>query len=260
MSKEDHPIWKNPPKRVVCWWSAGVTSAMATYLAVKEYRNFLPIEIIYCDTGAEHPDNERFRKDCQELYQIEIQKIKNPRFNDIWDVFDKTKYLAGVNGARCTSELKKWVRLQTEDPQNDLQVYGFDYGEKKRIERFKENNPEVRLLTPLYDRKLTKRHCLNFLVSGFKIEMPEMYRLGYKNNNCIGCVKGQMGYWNKIRKDFPEVFERMAKKERELNVAICKSYAGDGKRKRVFLDELDPNLGKYESELKGMECGIVCGE
>ncbi len=37
-----------------------------------------------------------------------------------------------------------------------------------------------------------------------------MYDLGYPNNNCIGCVKGGMGYWNKIRKDFPEVFQKRA--------------------------------------------------
>jgi hypothetical protein len=66
-----------------------------------------------------------------------------------------------------------------------------------------------------------------------------------------------MGYWNKIRVDFPEAFERMAKTERELNVAICKSYAGDGKRKRVFLDELDPEAGRYDP-LPDIECGVLC--
>ena len=42
-----------------------------------------------------------------------------------------------------------------------------------------------------------------------------MYDMGYPNNNCIGCVKGGMGYWNHIRKDFPEVFDSRAKLERE---------------------------------------------
>ena len=32
-----------------------------------------------------------------------------------------------------------------------------------------------------------------------------MYDLGYPNNNCIGCIKGGMGYWNRIRKDFPDI-------------------------------------------------------
>ena len=37
-----------------------------------------------------------------------------------------------------------------------------------------------------------------------------MYRMGYSNANCIGCVKGGEGYWNKVRRDFPEQFEELA--------------------------------------------------
>ncbi len=87
-----------------------------------------------------------------------------------------------------------------------------------------------------------------------------MYKLGYKNNNCIGCVKGQMGYWNKIKRDFPEAFDRMAKQERKMNVAICKTEElVDGKRKRirVFLDELPPGAGRYDDE-PDFECGPQC--
>lgn len=63
-----------------------------------------------------------------------------------------------------------------------------------------------------------------------------MYDLGYPNNNCVGCVKGGMGYWNKIRVDFPEVFERRARQEREIGHSCIKG---------VFLDELDPNVDAW---------------
>ena len=66
-----------------------------------------------------------------------------------------------------------------------------------------------------------------------------------------------MGYWNKIRVDFPGVFDRMAKLERKFNAALCKSYAGDGKRKRVFLDELKPGDGNHLTEPR-ISCGIMC--
>jgi hypothetical protein len=92
------------------------------------------------------------------------------------------------------------------------------------------------------------------------IEQPMMYRMGYRNNNCIGCVKGGMGYWNKIRRDFPEAFERMSKMERELNAAICKKEGKtDGKRwrRRIFLDELKPTDGNYQGE-PDIECGVLC--
>jgi hypothetical protein len=84
-----------------------------------------------------------------------------------------------------------------------------------------------------------------------------MYKLGYNNNNCIGCVKGQAGYWNKIRVDFPEAFAKMAAQERKMNVAINKTYAGDGLRKRVFLDELDPAAGRGVKQ-PDIECGVLC--
>jgi len=74
-----------------------------------------------------------------------------------------------------------------------------------------------------------------------------------------------MGYWNLMRREFPDVFERMSKVERELNVAINKTYKGtgldeDGKpiRKRVFLDELDPDAGNLATE-PILECGLSCG-
>ncbi|MHC3970255.1 hypothetical protein ACIPM3_15170, partial [Pseudomonas aeruginosa] len=48
------------------------------------------------------------------------------------------------------------------------------------------------------------------------IELPAMYRLGYENANCIGCVKGGEGYFRAIREDFPEQFEALCKVQDEL--------------------------------------------
>ena len=87
-----------------------------------------------------------------------------------------------------------------------------------------------------------------------------MYKLGYRNNNCVGCVKGEAGYWNKIRVDFPETFERMAKMEDYLGRTVCKiERTVDGVRtiKRVSLRELPPNQGNYPSE-PDIQCGIFC--
>ena len=85
------------------------------------------------------------------------------------------------------------------------------------------------------------------------IELPQMYKMGYHNNNCIGCIKGGMGYWNKIRVDFPEVFESRSKLEREIGYSIIK----DGNGNQIFLDELDPNRGNMNLEVFP-ECSIMC--
>lgn len=249
-----------PYNRIVCWWSAGVTSAVAAKLTIDKFKDSgKEIVIAYCDTGGEHDDNYRFLADCEKWYGQKIKILKNKNYNDIWHVFEKNRYLAGVKGARCTTEMKKNVRREFENLETDLQVFGFDFNEKKRVERFTANNFEVRLYLPLFEHMYVKQNCIN-IVNEAGIKLPAMYLLGYKNNNCIGCVKGQMGYWNKIRIDFPEVFERMATLEQEIGAALCKTYAGDGKRKRVFLKDLPKDAGRYNSEIETMKCGLVCGE
>lgn len=242
--------------RVVVWFSCGAASAVATHLTLEKYDFYLPVEIVYTDPGFEHEDNYRFLEDCAKWFGQEIKILKSKDYRDIYDVFEKTRFLVGPGGARCTTELKKKVRQQFERVWADIQVFGFDITEQSRAERFRQNNPEVYLETPLIDAGFTKKDCFQALRRA-GIELPAMYKLGYKNNNCIGCVKGQAGYWNKIRKDFPNVFNRMAEMEERLGVAINKSYAGDGKRKRVFLKDLPPDAGRYEQE-PSWECGVLC--
>lgn len=244
--------------RVVCWFSAGAPSAVAAKLAILDFPDH-EVVIAYCDTGSEHPDNLRFIKDCEKWFEQEVVMLKNPKYEDTWDVYEKENYLVGHIGARCSLELKKRVREKFQH-QDDIQVFGYDASESKRADRFRASNPDVVLDTPLIRRGLTKRDCKNIL-SDFGIEIPVMYKLGYKNNNCIGCVKGQKGYWNKIRKDFPDTFDRMAKIERRLGISInANTHKKDpitGKVVRVYLDELPPDAGNYKEE-PDISCGITC--
>lgn len=245
-----------PAERLVIWFSCGATSAVAARIALDQYRDSgLEIVIAYCDTGSEHPDNARFIADCEHWFGRRIKVLRHPSYSDTWDVWETRQYIAGIKGAPCTLELKKSVRERFERPDTDLQVFGFDAGEAGRAEKFRRNQPEVRLLTPLIDAGLTKQHCFLALQEA-GIALPAMYLLGYRNNNCIGCPKGNAGYWNKIRVDFPQVFNRMAELEREVGARICQATI-DGVRKRVHLDELPPTAGHYPSE-EPITCGLLC--
>ena len=240
-------------ERKLVWFSCGAASAVAAKVAVEKYPD---CEILYCDTLAyEHPDNLRFLNDVQKWLGKEIKILSSRKYTDIYDVFNKTGWLIGVGGARCTTELKRNVRKEYQQ-EGDLHIFGLTHDEQKRIDRFEDNNPELELEWVLQENEINKTECYR-IIKKAGIELPAMYLLGYNNNNCIGCPKGQSGYWNKIRIDFPEAFDRMAKQERKMNVAINKSYAGDGKRKRVFLDELDPKAGR-NVPLPDIECGVLC--
>lgn len=148
------------------------------------------------------------------------------------------------------SSVKKRTRKQWEYENKDYDityVWGFDCTEVHRANRLKDTMIEFSHEFPLIENNISKAQA-HGMCETLGVKRPVMYDLGYSNNNCIGCVKGGMGYWNKIRVDFPEVFERMAKLEREIGASCIKGN---------YLDELDPERGRMEKEIMP-ECGIAC--
>jgi hypothetical protein len=227
---------------LISWWSGGITSAVAC--------SFEPeASLLFIETGSHHPDNLRFKADCEKWYGKQIETLQNTKYSDHFDVVEKTRYVNGPSGARCTSELKKKVRLDWEKDKTDLAyVWGFEYGEKEqnRAKRIIETVPYAKHIFPLIERKLTKQDCIR-IVADLGIEVPAMYRLGFQNANCIGCVKGGASYWNLIRQHFPAEFTRMAQLERSIGRSCLK---------KCFLDELDPNDGRGKPPLV-MDCGAI---
>lgn len=225
----------------VCWISAGVSSFISAYLSkdVDEY--------IYIDIDDQHPDSTRFIKDCEKALGKPIKILKS-EYASVENVIRKNKYINGPSGAPCTKILKKKVRQQWENEHKEplTYVWGFDVNEKKRAERIKETYFEFQHEFPLIENSLTKEDAHGMLQE-LGIQRPMMYDLGYSNNNCIGCVKGGMGYWNKIRVDFPGVFEKRARLEREIGASCIRG---------VYLDELDPNRGNTNEVIP--ECSLLC--
>lgn len=240
--------------RIVCWFSCGAASAVATKLAIADNAGKLPLVVVYTEVMEEHPDNKRFLDECEKWFGVPIQVLRNDKYNgSIHEVFRKERFLVGPSGAPCTRLLKKGVRQAFEKP-GDRQVFGYTAEERGRFDDFLDAN-NIDAVAPLLDRGLTKGDCLGVIQSQ-GIEIPAMYRLGYMNNNCIGCVKGGAGYWNKIRVDFPDVFERMAQVEEHLGRTVTKATI-DGVRRRCSLRELPPDAGDMQSE-PSIECGIFC--
>lgn len=239
--------------RILCHFSCGAASAVATKLALQKYGKD-NCEILNIYIKEEHPDNQRFLKECEAWFGKSITVVKNERFDgSIYEVF-KLGYLKTPKGAPCTTQLKRKVRAKHQRP-DDIHVFGYTVEEQDRADDFIERNQNVSCDFILIESGLTKSDCLGVLERA-GIDIPTMYKLGYQNNNCIGCVKGAMGYWNKIRKDFPDVFEKMAKLERESGYALNREKI-QGKKIPVFLDELDPNRGDFQNE-PSIECSFFC--
>lgn len=247
------PARYNRP-RIVSWFSCGDASAVSTKLVLSRYGETHDISIARCVVPEEHPDNDRFAADCEAWFGQPILNLRSSEYESCWDVWTKRRYMSGVAGAPCTLEMKKAVRWAFEmEWQPDLQAFGYTSEERGRADNFRRQNPDVRLVTPLIEEGLSKDDC-HAMIDRSGIELPMMYRLGFNNNNCIGCVKAQSpAYWNRVRRNFPEVFERMARLSREIGCRLIKL----GDDTRLFLDELDPSAGAGEVEPK-LDCSLLC--
>jgi hypothetical protein len=178
---------------IVSWFSGGITSAVATKIALQIYDNVKPV---FIETGGHHSDMPRFIRDCEKWFNVPIEIIQDTRYKDHIDLISKGTYVNGPHGAECSRTLKKRQRQKFERLFPDItgQVFGFEY-ERKEINgaiRFKEQNPSTNPLFPLIEKKLNKAGCM-VMVEKVGIELPEMYKLGYANNNCVGCIKGGKG-------------------------------------------------------------------
>lgn len=241
-----------PDSRVLVWFSCGAASTVAAKIAIEKYKK--RCLIVYCDTSSEeHPDNIRFRGDAEKYLGMKITVIKSDRYTSPTDVFEKCRFISGSFGARCTTELKKIPRKRFSRA-DDIHIFRFTADEKHRCSRFTENNPEILLDWVLVSDGITKSDCYKILHNA-GIVLPAMYLLGYPNNNCMGCVKSTSpGYWNKIRRDFPHIFEKRAEVSRKLGVKLIELRG-----QRIFLDELPPNeVGRWKDEI--ISCGPECGE
>jgi hypothetical protein len=179
--------------RIVCQFSCGAASAVATKLAIAKYGATHDVQIINAFLVEEHSDNRRFAEDCADWFGKEITTLRDEKYGaSVIQVFRKKQYMKGAMGAPCSRELKRKVLDAWKSPQ-DIMVFGYTAEESDRLDDFRERNPDKPVIAPLIDAGLGKDDC-KAMIQRAGIELPLMYRLGYDNANCIGCVKGGEGY------------------------------------------------------------------
>jgi 3'-phosphoadenosine 5'-phosphosulfate sulfotransferase (PAPS reductase)/FAD synthetase len=267
-------------EKVICWWSGGITSAVACKLAI-DFFGADNCRVIMIDTHNEHDDTYRFKKDCQKWYGVKIETISGipKQYSSIQDVWRKHKSLNVATGAVCSTMLKRTVREKWQRYNKfSYQVFGFEFDKKEynRATSLKINHPRTNPIFPLLMMGYDKEKCIQ-IVKEVGIEIPAAYRLGYQNNNCLktGCVQGGIGYWQKIQREMPDVFKNMAEMEHELTklrgspVTMLKDQSGEAKKSGksyVFLVK-HPDYPDYKclDDMKPMkvrplnECNGFCG-
>jgi hypothetical protein len=223
--------------RIVCHFSCGAASAVAGKLTITQYGK---ADVINAYIAEEHPDNRRFLADCERWYGQPITVLRDEKYGASTDeVWRRERYMRGLRGASCTRALKGKLLDAFRRP-GDVTVIGYTVEEQDRFDDFVERHPTVTAKAPLIEAGLSKADCLA-MVERAGIELPAMYRLGY---------------WNKIRVDFPARFEAVAAIEEAIGPTAYLFY--DEKTKgRVSLRQLPPDAGRDEPEQE-ISCSFFC--
>lgn len=244
-------------KHIAVWFSCGAASAVAAKLSLDKWGRDNKVSILNNPIKEEDDDNQRFLRDCEDWLGVKVESVVNKKYpnQSCVEVWNKRQFMSGPLGAPCTQELKKKARQDWEvDNKPDYTVLGFTSEETKRADRFRLTERDT-LLTPLIESSLTKEDCFR-IIQQAGIELPRIYKLGYPNANCIGCVKaGSATYWNLVREKHPEVFEQRSDQSREIGSKLV-YYKG----KRIYLDELPPEAKGRSLKGYDFECGIFCEE
>ncbi|MAZ17948.1 MAG: hypothetical protein CL535_16660 [Ahrensia sp.] len=220
-------------RRTLIWWSTGAASFVAAQLTLRDNPEAI---VARCETGNEDPDNYRFEADAMRRLNTSVTLLRSTEFSDVWEVWQKRRYMSGIAGAPCTSAMKIAPRIEFQRP-TDIHVFGYtaDREDVDRFERLKENYFELTVRAPLIDAGITKAASLA-IVQKSGLELPRSYAMGFPNANCLqtGCVKATSpDYWSLYRHHFPENFARTAAYAREIGARLTRI-----KGERMFIDEI----------------------
>jgi len=243
-------------KTIVVWFSCGAASAVAAKKTLEKYGDTHIVRVVNNPIKEEHPDNMRFLKDVQKWLGVTIEFSLNEKYPDAScvDVWRDQKFMGSVKGANCTMVLKKQARQQWEKRNKfDHVVLGFTADEKKRHDNFCLTEREI--LPVLIDAGITKNDCFE-IIKNAGIELPMLYRQGFPNANCIGCVKATSPtYWNLVREKYPDIFEQRRSQADGIGAKLVR-YKG----KRISLTNLPPEAKGRKLKSMNFECGIFCEE
>jgi hypothetical protein len=273
-----NPYNERTTGRVIGWWSGGVASAMACYLALEKWGD--DVELVFCDTSLEHPDTYRFMDDFEKRVGAKVIKIKSERYSEPEDVWIAELALNFAQGAPCSTQLKKRVRIKYQDTYRDFaQVFGFDFCSKEinRAKAILYNDPDLNPVFPLIVERYDRDRIFTELKK-LDIKPPLTYKY-FLNNNCIGafksskggCVQGGIGYWQKMQDLFPHKFAYMADMEHTLSalkgkpVTVCKDQRKKKGHKPLFLlpckdfpEIEDISVIKGRQPITPFECNGFC--
>lgn len=168
----------------------------------------------------------------------------------VWDVFRKERYLGNSRIDPCSRVLKReaaerWVKSRY-GPEEVVVYIGIDWTEEVRHLKTRARLSPYPVESPLCEqpRDEDPKAAARDLLAASGIELPRLYRLAFKHNNCGGaCVKAGKGQWAHLLRTMPEVYRYHEEEEQALREHLRKDVTilreqRDKTRYRITLREL----------------------
>lgn len=190
--------------------SGGVASAVAADRAIQRYGRDA-VNLRFADTSWEDEDLYRFLDDLMMRWGGTLLRVKDGRTP--LEVAEDRQIIPNSQIAPCSSVLKSlpFMDLDRASPKPLTILLGLDWREMHRVERMQAKYASLAtegmvVDFPLLWKPIEFRPYVE-VVTSWGIEIPRLYRYGFKHNNCAGrCVKQGIREWLRLRDVFPERF------------------------------------------------------
>ncbi len=177
--------------------------------------------LYFNDTKWEHADLFRFLRDLENHWGRQI--FIDPNEKSPEDVFYDKNFL-GNNRVPLCSRVLKAEKLQNFAQAGDVVFFGIDITECHRSLRIAAVYEKLNIKTrfPLIEAQILKPTIFEWLEK-INIEIPELYKLGFKHNNCSGgCVRSGQKQWLHLLRVLPDVFAERERVENEFSLLTGK--------------------------------------
>ena len=203
----------------IVFFSGGIGSYFAAKRVVEKYGSENTV-LLFTDTLIEDKDLYRFIKEAAERLGAELVWEKDGRTP--WEVAFDVRFLPNSRIAQCSHHLKQKVAEKyiknNYSPDECILYLGIDWTETHRKAAPTKHWAPYKLEFPMCEEPyLTKEQMLIELEEKEKIQIPELYKLGFSHNNCGGfCFRAGIGHFKNLLEKKPELYKHHEQKEQEI--------------------------------------------
>lgn len=213
--------------RDVCSIGLGLASTLAMPIVLQHIG--VTAEYVTCLLPNEHPDAYRLMDAVQKRFNIEIKDVgtgKSPI-----QVFREQNFLGNTLFDNCSRVLKREAMaayMRKNHPNGGCIHVGIGSDEIDREMSIRKNwtGMGYDVNFPLIDKPYINRVSLMALCERLFGFIPEMYKKGFKHNNCHGaCIKAGKKQWLLLLLNYPDVYNQWEECERDIRASTGKNIA-----------------------------------